>query len=175
MLYTPLPIQIDRLNTPIGVMLVATDFEGSLRAVDWHDCEQRMHKLLEIHYGRDGIRIQSYRSRSKAASALEQYFQGNLSAIDDLPVRTGGTVFQRDVWHKLRGIPCGTTVSYSGLARQVGRPAAVRAVGAANGSNPVGVVVPCHRVIGSDGSLTGYAGGVGRKRWLLKHESRESV
>lgn len=172
MLHRPLSIQIDRLRTPIGILLIATDCEENLRAVDWDDCQQRMYKLLEIHYGRNGIKIESNRSRSKAASALEQYFQGDLPAIDDLLVCTCGTAFQREVWHRLRGIPCGTTISYSDLARLVGRPAAIRAVGAANGRNPVGVVVPCHRVIGSDGSLTGYAGGVERKRWLLRHESR---
>jgi methylated-DNA-[protein]-cysteine S-methyltransferase len=81
-----------------------------------------------------------------------------------------GTDFQRTVWQALRRIPCGTTISYGELARRIGRPAAVRAVGLANGANPVGVVVPCHRVIGADGSLTGYGGGIERKRWLLAHE-----
>jgi methylated-DNA-[protein]-cysteine S-methyltransferase len=87
-----------------------------------------------------------------------------------LPVQTAGTLFQREVWRALREIPCGSTVSYGKLAQQIGRPAAIRAVGLANGSNPIGVVVPCHRVIGADGSLTGYGGGIERKRWLLAHE-----
>jgi methylated-DNA-[protein]-cysteine S-methyltransferase len=173
MLHPMLSIQIDRLKTPIGIMLIVTDCEANLRAVDWADCELRMHRLLQMHYGNDGIRIETSQLRSSASAALDQYFQGNLVAIDDLVVRTGGTVFQRDVWHALRSVPSGTTISYSDLAKQVGRPAAVRAVGAANGSNPVCIVVPCHRVIGSDGSLTGYAGGVERKRWLLRHELRE--
>jgi methylated-DNA-[protein]-cysteine S-methyltransferase len=82
-----------------------------------------------------------------------------------------GTEFQRAVWNALRSIPCGETLSYGALARRIGRPSAVRAVGLANGANPVGVVVPCHRVIGSDGTLTGYGGGLSRKRWLLEHES----
>jgi methylated-DNA-[protein]-cysteine S-methyltransferase len=86
-------------------------------------------------------------------------------------VQTSGTPFQREVWRALRNIPCGTTVSYAKLAEQIGRPAAVRAVGLANGSNPVGVVVPCHRVIGANGSLTGYGGGIERKSWLLEHEA----
>jgi methylated-DNA-[protein]-cysteine S-methyltransferase len=103
---------------------------------------------------------------------MKRYFAGDLAAIDELPVRTAGTPFQRDVWRALRAIPHGTTVSYAKLAEQVGRPNAVRAVGLANGSNPIGVVVPCHRVVGSNGSLTGYGGGIERKRWLLQHEIR---
>jgi methylated-DNA-[protein]-cysteine S-methyltransferase len=85
-------------------------------------------------------------------------------------VTTGGTAFQREVWRALRKIRCGATVSYAKLADQIGRPTAVRAVGLANGSNPIGIVVPCHRVIGANGSLTGYGGGMERKRWLLEHE-----
>ncbi|MGB9032739.1 MAG: methylated-DNA--[protein]-cysteine S-methyltransferase [Acidobacteriaceae bacterium] len=167
----PLTIRIDRLKTPIGEMLIATDREANLRAVDWTDCEPRMHRLLRIHYGSRGFRVEAGQFSSRAAAALDRYFQGEVAAIDDLAVETGGTAFQREVWRALRRIACGTTTSYAALAKQVGRPAAVRAVGMANGCNPVGVVVPCHRVIGSDGSLTGYAGGMDRKLWLLKHEA----
>jgi methylated-DNA-[protein]-cysteine S-methyltransferase len=95
---------------------------------------------------------------------------GDLLAIDRVPVRTGGTAFQREVWAALRTIPAGKTISYGMLAARLNRSKAVRAVGAANGANPVGVVVPCHRVIGADASLTGYGGGLERKRWLLEHE-----
>src|SRR5262249_41858754 len=95
---------------------------------------------------------------------------GDLGALDAVPVETGGTEFQRRVWRELRRIRAGTTLSYRQLARRIGRPDAVRAVAHANGSNPVSVVVPCHRVVGSAGSLTGYAGGLDRKRWLLSHE-----
>ena len=91
-------------------------------------------------------------------------------AIHGLLVETGGTVFHRSVWAALRKIPVGQTLSYRALATRLRCPKAVRAVGLANGANPVGIVVPCHRVIGSDGSLTGYGGGVARKRWLLDHE-----
>jgi methylated-DNA-[protein]-cysteine S-methyltransferase len=102
---------------------------------------------------------------------LRRYFDGDLHAIDDLPVRFDrGTGFQHEVWGALRTIPVGETISYAELARRVGRPTAFRAVGSANGQNPVGVVVPCHRVIASDGTLGGYAGGLDRKRWLLAHE-----
>lgn len=171
MLTEPLSLRLERLPTPIGEALLLTDRQANLRALDWAGCEPRMYRLLEIHYGAGACRVETGSSRSRAAVALDRYFQGELAAIDDLPVATGGTAFQRDVWRALRKIPCGSTASYAELARQVGRPLAIRAVGTANGSNPVGVVVPCHRVIGSDGSLTGYAGGIERKRWLLQHES----
>jgi methylated-DNA-[protein]-cysteine S-methyltransferase len=105
-------------------------------------------------------------------AALRAYFAGDLGAIDGLPVATGGTDFQRAVWAALREIPCGETRSYGELAQRIGHPTAVRAVGLANGANPVAVVVPCHRVIGADGSLTGYGAGIERKRWLLAHERR---
>jgi methylated-DNA-[protein]-cysteine S-methyltransferase len=166
-----LSIQIDRLKTPIGEMLIVSDRVGSLRAVDWSDCEQRMQRLLQIHYGSKGFRIKSSQSKSKALTVLDHYFQGAVAEIRDLVVETGGSAFQRNVWRALRSIRCGTTMSYAALAEQVGRPAVVRAVGMANPRNPVGVVVPCHRVVGADGSLTGYAGGLDRKLWLLKHEA----
>jgi methylated-DNA-[protein]-cysteine S-methyltransferase len=96
--------------------------------------------------------------------------EGKLDAIDTIPVDTGGTDFQRTVWQALRGIPAGTTLSYGALAAKIGCPRSVRAVGHANGANPISVVIPCHRLIGADGTLTGYGGGLGRKRWLLAHE-----
>ena len=101
---------------------------------------------------------------------FREYFDGGLELLDDLPVDTGGTPFQRRVWQVLRTIPVGKTWSYLDVARRVGAPEAVRAVGAANGANPVAIVVPCHRVIGSNGRLVGYGGGLDRKRWLLAHE-----
>lgn len=165
-----LPLLIDRIETPIGEMLIVADREGHLRAVDWTDHETRMRRLLRLHYGETGFRLEPA-SHTGLSDALKRYFSGQLSAIDALPVRTGGTPFQRDVWRALRDIPCGTTLSYTALAARVGRPAAVRAVGSANGANPVGVVVPCHRVIGADGSLCGYGGGIERKTWLLEHEA----
>ncbi len=101
---------------------------------------------------------------------LLRYFDGDLRAIDTLPCDPGGTPFQARVWKALRTIPVGTTWSYGELARRLGDPKAVRAVGFANGSNPIAVVIPCHRVIGSNGTLVGYGGGLERKRWLLGHE-----
>jgi methylated-DNA-[protein]-cysteine S-methyltransferase len=105
------------------------------------------------------------------AGRLRAYFAGDLAALGEIPVRFDrGTPFQREVWAALCAIPPGETISYAELARRVGRPSAFRAVGSANGQNPIGVVVPCHRVIAADGTLGGYGGGLERKRWLLEHE-----
>lgn len=108
-----------------------------------------------------------------AASQLQAYFAGQLTSFD-LPLTLEGTHFQRTVWAGLRAIPYGQTISYGELARRIGQPAASRAVGLANGRNPVGIVIPCHRVIGANGSLTGYGGGIDRKRYLLALEQRVS-
>jgi len=166
---------IDRINTPIGELLLVADGAGKLRAIDWADHEERMLRLLRLHYGKDGFILEPTRNPHGLSDAMKRYFAGDLSAIDDIPVATGGTPFQRSVWKELRKIPTGSAISYGKLAEQIARPKAVRAVGLANGSNPVGIVVPCHRVIGSDGSLTGYGGGVERKRWLLDHEQKHKT
>jgi methylated-DNA-[protein]-cysteine S-methyltransferase len=170
-----LALLIDRLKTPIGEMVIVADHEGNLRAAGWTNHETGMRRLLRRHYGEDGFTLEPARNPHGFTQALQCYFKGELTAIDELPVKTAGTPFQREVWRALRKIPCGTTVSYACLANEIGRPAAVRAVGLANGSNPIGVVVPCHRVIGADGSLTGYGGGIERKRWLLEHEAGASM
>lgn len=166
---------LDRLATPIGEMLVVTDTEGNLRATDWSDHQSRMLRLFARQYGQQGFTLENGHCNGKVTQSLGRYFAGDLTAIDTLPVRTAGTPFQRKVWEALRMVPCGTTVSYAALAAKVGQRSAVRAVGLANGANPVGVVVPCHRVIGADGSLTGYGGGTERKAWLLRHEAGPDV
>jgi O-6-methylguanine DNA methyltransferase len=163
---------LERYTSPIGEILIAADGEGLLRALDFADSEARMHRLLRLHYHR--YAIDDRLAPSTIAATLAAYFDGDLSRIADLNVRTGGTAFQRTIWAALRSIPAGTTISYGGLARTLARPKASRAVGLANGANPVAIVVPCHRVIGADGSLTGYGGGLMRKRWLLQHESRHA-
>lgn len=165
----PLDLRRDRLATPIGELLLLADPEDRLRAVDWSDYEPRLLRLLGRHYG-TAYRIREARDPGGLSGRLAAYFAGELTAIEAMPGATAGTAFQRAVWQALRDIPCGTAISYAELARRIGRPAAVRAVGLANGANPIGVVVPCHRVIGADGSLTGYGGGLERKRWLLAHE-----
>jgi len=114
--------------------------------------------------------MESRAGASFAYRALEAYFAGELAAIEPLRVEPGGTEFQRSVWAALRAIPAGATASYARIAQNIGRQKAVRAVGMANHVNPVCIVVPCHRVIGADGALTGYGGGLERKAWLLRHE-----
>jgi methylated-DNA-[protein]-cysteine S-methyltransferase len=173
-MHNVLHLWTNHIDTPIGELLIAADSDGKLRAVDWRDYEARMMRLLGLHYGKDGFKLEATHDLHVLASAIQGYFAGNLAAIDSLPVQTAGTLFQREVWHALRKIPCGRTLSYSELAERIGRPAAIRAVGSANGSNPVGIVVPCHRVIGADGSVTGYGGGIERKKWLLAHEQAHS-
>ncbi|MAD75376.1 MAG: cysteine methyltransferase [Rheinheimera sp.] len=106
-----------------------------------------------------------------AAEQLEQYFYGDLTTFT-LPLAATGTPFQQQVWQALCQLPYGTTCSYASIADSIAKPKAVRAVGAANGRNPLAIVVPCHRVIGANGSLTGYAGGLRNKAWLLQHEQR---
>ncbi len=165
-----LTLLVDRVVTPIGDLLVVADRESRLRATFWTEDEADLRRVLERHNPGMQIEFEPASDPHGLRSALVAYFSGDLHAIDALPVETAGTAFQREVWRALREIPCATTISYGELARRIGRPAAVRAVGLANGSNPIGVVVPCHRVIGSNGSLTGYGGGIERKRWLLDHE-----
>jgi methylated-DNA-[protein]-cysteine S-methyltransferase len=164
-------LHIERFNTPIGHMLIVTDSGGRLRAAGWVEHEDRMQSWLRQEYAETAIQSGDARHDSTAKRALEAYFEGDLKAISDVPTMANGTPFQREVWAALRLIPVGFTTSYGALAAKLGRPAAVRAVGLANGANPIPIVVPCHRVIGANGSLTGYGGGLGRKRWLLAHES----
>lgn len=109
-----------------------------------------------------------------ASNQLRAYFAGELTRFDLALDAAVGTAFQQQVWHALCNIPFGETASYGDIAKRIHRPRAVRAVGAANGKNPIAIIVPCHRVIGANGSLTGYAGGIGTKRWLLAHEARHS-
>lgn len=161
---------LERIPTPVGELLLVTDVEGRLRATHFGDHENELRARLRRHVGT--TELVSPSRPTAAATAVAAYFGGAVHAIDALPVETGGTSFQRAVWAALREIPCGTTVSYGEIARRIGRPKAVRAVGMANNANPVGVIVPCHRVIGASGSLTGYGGGLDRKRWLLEHEAR---
>jgi methylated-DNA-[protein]-cysteine S-methyltransferase len=161
-------LTLERLATPIGEALVVTDPAGSLRAFNWTDYEPQMRAWLGRHYPK--ARLVEGQVPAAVRRALEAYFAGDRAAIDGLAWRASGTAFQLSVWAALCTIPAGETLSYAGLAARIGRPSAVRAVGLANGANPISLIVPCHRVIGADGSLTGYGGGLPRKRWLLAHE-----
>lgn len=166
----PIDFKLDRLVTPVGELLIVADADGRLRAIDWRDYESRMHRLLDRYYGAGRYRISPARDPGGLTKAMRMYFEGDVAVIDTLPVETTGTPFQRGVWQALRGIKSGTTISYAELAQRIGSPRAVRAAGLANGQNPIDIVLPCHRVIGSNGTLTGYGGGLPRKKWLLEHE-----
>jgi methylated-DNA-[protein]-cysteine S-methyltransferase len=162
---------LDRLATPIGIALLVTDADGALRALDWDDYEHRMRELLRLHYG--AVALSDQPAPASMRAALSGYFEGDLGRLSAIAWRIAGTPFQRKVWTALAQIPAGTTLSYGALATRLDMPKAVRAVGHANGSNPISVVLPCHRLIGADGSLVKYGGGLERKRWLLRHEGVE--
>ncbi len=157
---------LDRLASPIGTILLVSDGEA-LRALDFSDYEERMRVLLRRYYG-DFVLKEG--AAGEAGRHLGGYFDGDLAAPERIAIRTEGSAFQRRVWAALTKIPPGGTSSYGRLAAAIGAPTASRAVGLANGANPIAIVVPCHRVIGADGSLTGYGGGLARKAWLLRHE-----
>jgi methylated-DNA-[protein]-cysteine S-methyltransferase len=160
-------LTVDRIGSPLGALL-AVSCGDDLVALAFEDRAARALAGLRRRHG--DVALAPGAAPVAVREALGRYFRGATGALDALPVRTGGTPFQQAVWQALRAIPAGTTTSYARLARAIGRPAAVRAVGLSNGANPVSIVVPCHRVIGEDGSLTGYGGGLERKRWLLDHE-----
>ena len=160
-------LEIDRFETPLGEVTIASR-EGRLCAMTFSEYWPRLEALLARRLG--GVECVAARDGASLRARLDAYFAGDLGALDDIVVDPAGTDFQRAVWSALRRVRAGETVSYSALARTVGAPAAMRAVGAANGANPIWLVIPCHRAIGADGSLTGYAGGLERKRWLLAHE-----
>jgi methylated-DNA-[protein]-cysteine S-methyltransferase len=163
----PVMLETAELGSPIGTLALVASPLG-LCAVDF-DCDWvRLRSQLERRFG--PVRLEAKADPAGAVSALRRYFAGDVRATLAIAVDTGGTPFQQQVWTTLRTIPVGRTWSYADMAKAIGRPSATRAVGAANGANPVGVVVPCHRVIGRNGSLTGYGGGLPRKVWLLRHE-----
>ena len=163
----------DRVSSPIGNVLLVADEKGALRMVWFDDRGDRWRQAFEQRYPDSALRAQS--DPSGLSAALRAYFEGDIFILDKLPVVFTGTPFQVKVWKALRRIPGGMTTSYGALAKKIGEPRAMRAVGLANGSNPIGVVVPCHRVVGHDGSLTGYGGGLPRKKWLLAHEARHTA
>lgn len=161
-------LHLDRLASPLGEILLVTDANGAVRALDFHDHLPRLLRLLRLQQG--GVDLAEGAAPAGVRQALEAYFAGTLDALSALPWTSGGTAFQRQVWTALLGIPPGATSTYAALAARLGRPTATRAVGAANGANPIAILVPCHRVIGASGALTGYGGGLWRKQWLLAHE-----
>ena len=165
---SPETFYLDRFQTPIGTALLVTDADGMLCALDWSDYESRMRTLLRRQYG--GLNLDKGRAPESMRQALADYFAGDLDRLTAIKWRLAGTAFQRNVWTALPNVRAGTTQSYGAFAAGIGVSKAVRAVGHANGANPISVVLPCHRLIGANGSLTGYGGGLDRKRWLLAHE-----
>ena len=171
------PVRLTRSvhPSPVGPLIALTDGDGALRVLEFDDRVPRLEQLLARHYGRrTPCAIIGEAPNPDLNARLRAYFSGDIHALDDIMVATGGTPFQRAVWAALREIPAGSTCSYGDLAHKLGSSKGSRAVGLANGSNPVCLVVPCHRVIGADGSLTGFGGGLPRKRWLLAHEATAS-
>lgn len=160
-------IALDSVSSPIGTVLVAADETGVL-AIEFEDCAARLERGLARYWGPHEFEPQ--RDPHGASHALRRYFAGALDALDALPLATRGPDFHETVWRALRAVPAGTTLGYGALAAKLGRPQAARAVGHANGANPIAIAIPCHRLVGANGALTGYAGGLERKRWLLAHE-----
>jgi methylated-DNA-[protein]-cysteine S-methyltransferase len=163
----------DRIETPIGGFLFIADANGAVRFTWFDDGDRNWRESFDRRH--PGVDLKPSRNPFGHATALKGYFKGDIGALDRFRVIFEGTPFQLKVWKALRKIPGGTTTSYGALAQKIGEPRAVRAVGLANGSNPVGLIVPCHRVIGSNGTLTGYGGGLPRKKWLLEHEARHTA
>lgn len=160
-------LHYDALDSPIGTILLVVE-DDYLVSLDFADYEQRMMTLLQRRYG--PVKLLQANDPYGFSGRVRSYLAGDYSSLDAIPVKTGGTAFQQQVWSALREIPVGTTSTYGELAARLGKPKAYRAVGAANALNPVGIVLPCHRVVGADATLTGYAGGLERKHWLLQHE-----
>jgi methylated-DNA-[protein]-cysteine S-methyltransferase len=163
-------LMIDHIDTPIGQFVIIANEHGELCMSGFTHDHPRVHKYLQRCELDPTLSIKSVSNPGGLSIKIKAYFNGALTALDELPLAAQGTAFQHCVWQALRTIACGETCTYSEIARQIGQPTAARAVGLANGKNPLGVIVPCHRVIGANGTLTGYGGGVARKRWLLAHE-----
>jgi methylated-DNA-[protein]-cysteine S-methyltransferase len=162
-------IDIAVVHTPLDALTLAAH-NGKLCVLHFGARETPVRQML--HRWFPGEAIEHRRNPAGAATALAKYFSGQLDVLDTIEVELKGTPFQLRVWEALRTLRAGQTASYAAIAREVGAPSAMRAVGAANGANPVAIVVPCHRIVGSDGSLTGYGGGLRRKEWLLRHEGQ---
>jgi methylated-DNA-[protein]-cysteine S-methyltransferase len=164
---TKTKLQWDSVNSPLGQLLVVTKGQH-LCALEFADRERRMLEILQARYGE--FSLVARQNPLGVGDLIQAYFAGDYSSLAPISVNLGGTAFQQQVWSALRAIPVGTTITYGELATQLGNPNASRAVGMANSRNPVAIVVPCHRVVGVNAQLTGYAGGLKRKQWLLEHE-----
>ena len=164
------------LRSPLGeLLLVAAN--GELCALEYADYQPRCHAYLSRYFGaEEGLRHSALPTTVEFTPIIERlqaYFAGDLIALDKIPTAVRGTDFCHKIWRELRTIPPGQIVSYGALATRLDQPGAARSVGGAVGRNPIAILIPCHRVVGSTGSLTGYAGGLGRKTWLLSHEKHK--
>lgn len=158
---------LDEVCSPIGRVMVVV-WGDALVALDFSDCSARMHQLLEQRLG--AVPIRPCRNPGGFSDRVRQYFAGDLYALHSVPLALHGTAFQEQAWRALQAVPPGATATYAQQAARLGNPQAARAVGRANALNPLAIAIPCHRLVGAGGSLTGYAGGLHRKRWLLRHE-----
>lgn len=163
---------VERIKTPIGPLLITHDGKA-LANIAFADREERRAKELARDF--PDAEVKRATKLTNLAAALTRYFDGEIRAIDKLPVVVFGTDFQKQCWAALRRVRPGTTRTYGDHASAIGRPSASRAVGAANGFNPISIVVPCHRLVGASGSLIHYGGGLERKRWLIEHEARHAT
>lgn len=161
-------LAVSHLATPIGRLIIASGDAG-VCGLAFEDHEDALWPCLEARFGMLERRLE--RDDPPALERLRAYFEGDVAALDEIHTDAGGSTFQLQVWAALRRIPAGRTVSYRTLAGSIGRPTGSRAVATANATNPVAIAIPCHRVIHADGSISGYGGGVERKRWLLRHEA----
>lgn len=167
----PVSLTIETLDTPLGDFELVSDRQGRLRAAEFADRRHRLDRSLGLRFRAGGYDLARGVTPADIRTALDDYFSGDIASLDCIPVVLDGTEFQNAVWTALRMVEVAGPITYSTLAARLGKPRAVRAVGAANGANPLSIVVPCHRLVGTDGALTGYGGGIARKRWLLDHEA----
>jgi methylated-DNA-[protein]-cysteine S-methyltransferase len=164
---------MDEVPTPIGGVTLLVDPESRmLCGLDFDGCQRWTMDRLARRFG--ALSIERAADPCGLASTIRSYFDGDVEALSAVRVAATGTPFEEQVWRALRDVPAGATSTYGEIARAVGSPGAARAVGAANAHNPVALVVPCHRIVGTGGALTGYGGGLDRKRWLLAHEARHA-
>lgn len=166
---TAMQLVLSQYRAAFATLLIASNETEAVVALDFSDFEDRLRRLLSRHHGL--VILTTGITPTSIAAELDAYFAGDPSALARIPTAAAGTPFQRKVWTALRAIPPGETRSYGQIAEIIGHPGAARAVGMANGQNPIALIVPCHRVVGASGSLTGYAGGTARKAWLLEHEA----
>jgi len=162
-------LHYDEFESPIGRIIFASNLDG-VCGLGFDGYQAELESIFHRRFGNFESRRASDPLHLKAK--LQKYFNGDLRVLDSVPVSMGGTPFQQSVWTELRTIPAGQTRTYGQLAEKLGKPQAARAVGHANAVNPVSIIVPCHRVVGTT-SLTGYGGGLERKRWLLQHEGAQ--